>query len=112
MTRLAETVVDRILTADPWFEAWLSPSGKYIRAQEGHIKWAIKNVLNTNEWKKDEHGQIVGVYAAMKRRGWVRVVRQGTLLIADLYRASDAQRAELEAIALEDGYTVADEKAR
>lgn len=108
--KIAETIVDILLEAGTWTEYWLSPKAELIQAVPGHVYWAIKNVLQPNEWRKDEEGKVIGAYDSMRRRGWQRVVIDNGRIYVDAYRCSRSQMAELEMVAMDRRLIIVDDK--
>lgn len=72
--------------------------------------WAINNVLRPDEWHRDADGSIVGVYDAMIKRGWVRLIIQHGHIYVDPHRCSRRQMTELQYEAADRNCIIVDDK--
>lgn len=108
---LVERFVTTMLEFSDWVEYWLSPRSGIVRAEGGHIAWAIANVLTPEEWRRDSEGKPAGVHVAMRNRGWVRVIRKEGRIFADVYLCTDSQLSKLKDFAREKRMIVTDEKS-
>lgn len=110
--KVSESIVDILLDSGTWTEYWLSPKPELIQAVPGHVYWAIKNVLREDEWSREIDGTIRGVYAAMRRRGWARVVIEHGHIYVDPTHCSHRMRAELEYAAADRNCILVDDKTK
>jgi len=94
--KVAESIVDILLEAGAWTEYWMNPDLALIKAIPGHVPYAITHVLEPDEWHYGVEGRPEGVYAAMRRRGWVRVLVQSGHIVVDPTHCSRNQMQELE----------------
>lgn len=108
--KLAESIVDILMDSGYWNEYWLSPKAELIRAVPGHNIWARKNVLRPDEWHKDDHGNIIGVYDSMTKKGWQRVLIENNRIYVDAYRCTLSQMSELKLVAMDRRLIIVDDK--
>lgn len=108
--KVSESIVDILLEAGAWTEYWLSPGAELIQAVPSHVYWAIKFVLRPDEWGREADGTIRGVYAAMRKRGWARVVIEHGHIYVDPAHCSRQMMTELEYEAADRNCIIVDEK--
>ena len=108
--KVSEAIVDILIEAGTWTEYWLSPKPDFIQAVPGHVYWAIKNVLRPDEWTREQDGSIRGVYVAMRKRGWARVVVERGVIYVDPAHCSPRMMSELEFAAGDMHCVIVDDK--
>ena len=106
----AEQVVDRLLEwggmFTEWTGYWMDSKGK-MHPVDAHVSWAKLHVLSKYPDLTKDLGES-GVYMAMSKLGWLKIVVERKQVFIDPTRASRLQKAAVQEYAIENRLKVVD----